>query len=452
MQHLLPPVRFADSVSCASGVRESPCVGDRVAVFPGHYSSLYHEGRDAHALRGFQAAAHPAPPVLAPGSGLNVASEGFRSSQCNQSSLASLHDFEQPIQKVSEPMQSEDQQFYMPHCWAGRFHQDDHSLPAVSGSVAAHEPISLGSATAEAECAAAIADILDSFGGPVSSTGWNRLARKCYASNGEVTSQQTDSPSASSHQITAHELEWYSQQSQQVQAFVSDHSIPDDNIMHLGSPSHAHRAAPSDMQDSCMLSSLHQPPSCWWPSPLPIWSLDIPSYTMQNVPNLYSSPLPFHANTEPVQPMSIPWLQPHEQELSLSLSVLPSMPASDAQVAMTSSAASAATATGPSAAAAANDPDGFKAKKKKGTGISLGCSSASSVLLQGFALKVNNESEHASSPCESGFLDASMQGIERVMLMSPQHHMSLPWTASVRLCWHSFCSKHRYLAVILFVD
>ena len=62
--------------------------------------------------------------------------------------------------------------------------------------------------------------------------------------------------------------------------------------------------------------------------------------------------------------------------MSLPLSVLPSMPASNAQVVIASSssetaaaAAAAAAAIAPSAAAGAQDPDSTKAKKKKGTSI-----------------------------------------------------------------------------------
>lgn len=238
------------------------------------------------------------------------------------------------------------------------------SLHSCCHSIAAHHPSFTGPATAAAACTAALAELLDSLGGPNVSNGWGRLAQACGSPNAAVPSTSAHCPSATS-QPTAEELQYVSQHAKE----ASENMLPDHckfpcrtSTAAFGYATHAAQLA--DL-DSISHLPFDQPPSYRLPPSLPIWSLDIPSSAeaqlidwcdttvlpyLQGIPVQAANSSDWHHDNQKL-PLPLPLPLPPPQQSNL--------PDFDLQLA-TQSAAAAATNLDTHAT------DAAKPKKRKG--------------------------------------------------------------------------------------
>lgn len=231
-------------------------------------------------------------------------------------------------------------------------------------SIADH-PSLIGPATAAAACTAALAEILDSLGGPNISEGWGRLALACGSPNAAVP--RAHCPSATSHQPRAEELQHVSQRAKE----ASGNMLPDPCTTPRSTPTAAlhyatHAAQLADLDNTSHLT-FGQPPSYTLPPSLPIWSLDIlPSAEARFIDWCDTTVLPYLQGT-PVQTANSSYWQ-HDQQtppLPVPLPLPPplqsDLPNLNLQLATQSAAVTAA------ANVDTHATDAAKPKKTKGT-------------------------------------------------------------------------------------
>lgn len=249
-----------------------------------------------------------------------------------------------------------------------------HSLQSYGPSMAAYYPSKIGPATAAAACTAALAEILDSFGGPSISDGWNRLAQSCCSPSTAVSSNSAHSLFATSHQSTADDSQCFDQHSKQaMQDFLPDHhsAVINPSVDAFGYAQHAVQPA------NKFLPIFDQPPSYRLPSALPIWNLDVQPCADANNSDWHDAAAWPHCQHASVQTLHGSQWHHSKQELPLPpvwpLPLPFEVPILGVQLAThslttASAAASAASAAGsvPVGTAASDDS---KPKKKKGIAL-----------------------------------------------------------------------------------
>lgn len=277
----------------------------------------------------------------------------------------------QPSCSASQSWQCQNQQCQAPVEWHDTFQL--HSPQPYYSSVAAYDVSNIGPATAAAACTAALAQILDSFGGPSISVGWDRLAQGSCSPSTAVSSTSNCCPSAMSHEPSIEDLQCFQQQA--MQGFLpGQHSA-------LNSPSvdilcHTRHAAHLVISSSPIFD---QPRSYRLPatdSALPIWGLDVPPYADANVREWSDASALTYIQQGSVQTLrSSQWHESNQELPLLSLLPLPlpfTVPNLDTQLAtrLVTTPAAAASAGAATAAASAHvdtgTSDDSKPKKKKG--------------------------------------------------------------------------------------
>ena len=166
-------------------------------------------------------------------------------------------------------------------------------LPRTSNMQA--RPGQPGSATAAYSAAAALAAILDSFGGPINTAGWSRLASSSTSVNCADTStsgygipRQEPAPSMPFHRRSFQSKQMPSSISNTLgsthQGIPTASNMPLMHTMHDGfSPASASHSADS------LLPVFDMPLSSRVPSDLPIWSLD--NIMFQSSPDTANVPI-----------------------------------------------------------------------------------------------------------------------------------------------------------------
>ena len=255
------------------------------------------------------------------------------------------------------------------HCQDQQYHDSlqwsDTVLPGPSlhsccHSIAADHPSLIGPATAAAACTAALAEILDSLGGPNISEGWGRLALACGSPNAAVS--RAPCPSATSHQPRAEELQYISQHAKEASGnMLPDHCTTSRSTCTATLDYATHAAQLADL-DSISHLTFGQPPSYTLPPPLPIWSLDIlPSAEAQLIDWCDATVLPYLQGTPVLTATSSDWHHDTQKPpLPLPLPLLPNLPHLNPQLAAQPAAGTAA------AAAVTVDTNAAKPKKRKG--------------------------------------------------------------------------------------
>ena len=267
---------------------------------------------------------------------------------------------------ANERGQCQDQQYHAPLQWS------DTALHSHCPSTTASHPSHTGPATAAAECTAALAEILDSFGGPNISDGWDRLALGCCSLNAAVSSSSACCSSATSHQIAAEGLRYFSQHTKQTWGDL----LPDQfNAPHNSfedASGRAHLAAQLASLDNNSVPIFNQPPSSRLPPNLPIWSLDIPPSAEEQIVDWCDATVPAFIQDAYVQTLHSTQWHHNKQELPLPLPLplplMSDMPDLNLQLATQPAVAAAAAATATAAAAhvGTNTTDTAKPKKRKG--------------------------------------------------------------------------------------
>ena len=261
------------------------------------------------------------------------------------------------------------------HCQDQQYHASVHlsdtilskSLHSQCPLTAASHPSYIGPATAAAACTAALAEILDSFGGPNICDGWGRLALGCCSPSAAVSSSSAYCSSAISHQTTAEGFQYFNQHTGQAWGDLLPGQCHAPHNGSVGASGHAHHAAQLASLDNSSLPIFDQPPSYRLPSNLPIWSLDIPPSVEAQLVDWCDTTVPPHVQRAHVQTLHSSQWHHNNQEMPLSLPLpLPLMsnvPDLNLQLATQPAAAAAAAAA---LHAGTDKPDAAKPKKRKG--------------------------------------------------------------------------------------
>ena len=350
MLHLLTPELSHDHSTRLSEIHEA-AHDDTRSIRLTHDSSL--EASSTHGV--LSSLSSPAAPILRS----KVVSAPTAQHSHAYIRLSPAHE---PQSAACEPERAADQQ-----------NQEQLWRPAREPSVLRGQQTFVGAATEAAEYAAALSDILDSFGGPVSIDGWARLASRCPDDSTSGTLQAVHSASTPFLLTTAQDLQWKKQQSQHAQAASAGHS----DVHWLSrmalpvSCDDRQQQALLDTEALCAMPVFNQQPSQRLPSALPIWSLDIPTYTEQHhVANWQNPLLPCQAQATHVPTLHSSHQHLHEQEVPRQLPVMPHVSAEGAKLALTPLAIASA-ATTPAALADVTVTEDMreesKPRKKKGT-------------------------------------------------------------------------------------
>ena len=257
--------------------------------------------------------------------------------------------------------QCQDPQYQAPMQWSDTvlpesLHSRDH-FPLTAASYASY----FGPATAAAACTAALAEILDSFGGTNISDGWGRLALGCCSPNAAVSSGSACCSSGNSHQTTAEGLQYFGQHTEQAWGSLLPDQFNAPHNTSVNASGHAHHAAQLASLDNSSVPVFNQPPSYRLPSDLPIWSLDIPPCAAAQLIDWCDTTVPPHIQDAHVQTLHSSQWQPDNQALPLPLP-LP-LPVMSHMLEL-----SVQLATQPAAAAhvGTDTTDAAKPRKKKG--------------------------------------------------------------------------------------
>ena len=293
---------------------------------------------------------------------------GFQQNQTD-----SLHLVDEPMCSALQHRQCQDQQYPASTQWP-----DTIPPKSLCPSTAASPPPHIGQATAAAACTAALAEILDSFGGPNIGDGWGRLALGCQSLNAASSSSSACSSSAASHQTKAQGLHYIGQHTGQAWG----HLLPDQcnapRNTSVDASDHAYHAAQLASLYNISLPIFDQPPSYRLPSDLPIWSLDIPPSNEAQLIDWCDTAIPPYMQHAHVQTLHSSQWHHNNLEVPLSLPLplplvsnmpdlnlqLATQPAAEAEAVATATAT--ATATTAAVQLGIDTIDAAKPKKRKG--------------------------------------------------------------------------------------
>ena len=284
-----------------------------------------------------------------------------------------LHHVDAPMCSAIQHGQCQDPQYHAPKQWSDTVLLESLLSHDHFPSTAASHPSYVGPATAAAACTAALAEILDSFGGPNISDGWGRLALGCCSPHAAFSSSSACCSSANSHQTTAEGLQHIGQHTKQAWGDLLPDQFDAPHNTSINASGHAHHAAQLASLDNSSLPVFNQPPSYRLPSDLPIWSLDIPPSAAAQLIDWCDTAVPACMQDAHAQKLHSSHWHHHNQAmplpLPLPLPLMSHMPELNLQLATQPAAAAAARATVSAAAAehvGTDTTDAAKPKKKKG--------------------------------------------------------------------------------------